>query len=179
MSVTSRSPLRVAGAAVNSGNVNTGEQNFTLGGAQNFTIYSGGMTSGAFIASTPPPAGAVVAAGSDCLIFSGAGRLKDVLIHPQGLPQNLSGVLLELYDAGAASSGGPFPLSGTRRIGSVVFVGSGATTQGAVFGNVIAFDWPFNSGLCVALKPGPVLSGGGNLAFSITFTPETNLPNPG
>jgi len=144
--------------------VNTGEQNLTLGGAIAACQFSG-MTSG----SAPVAVGAVVA-GSDTLFFSGAGRLKDVVLHQAPL----SGTIILFYDTGTAiASGGPFPLSGHKVIGAIEnSVLSGGV--GALPGTLFAFDVPFTSGLAAnvtALPPG----------FTVTYTPEANpsLINPG
>jgi hypothetical protein len=164
MSVTSRSPLRFAGAVLNSGNVNTGEQNLTLGGSVAASIYSG-MVSGA--ASLLAAFGAV-AAGADILFFSGAGRLKDVFTH-----QPNSGVAAPFfYDAASPTGSGPNAQSGSKVIGSF----SAPTLSGSSpAGQYYSFDFPFQSGLCC----GPMKSG--FPGFTVTYTPEANpaLANPG
>ena len=161
MSVTSRSPLRVAGANVNSGSVNTGEQLFTFGGGQAATLYSG-MVSGVSLLGAP---GAVngLAGGADVLLVAGAGRLKDVLIH-QSL---ISGQSIVFYDAGVVSSGGPFPGSGTKIVGIIPASPPAGLSGTFVAAGPYLFDVPYQSGLCVNLKSGQA-------GFTATFNPETN-----
>lgn len=171
MANATRIPLRLAGAVVNSGNVNTGEQNQTYGGGQSATIYSG-MVSGVSLLGAPFAIPNTPAQGADVQFVSGAGRLKDILIN--GLA---SGQTCIFYDAPVATSGGPFVASGHKILGQIPAGGA----IGAVFGNpqglsvvpgqVIALDVPFNSGLCCNLKSG--IPG-----FTVTWTPETNYGAP-
>lgn len=162
MSTTSPRPLRMAGATVNSGTVNTGEVQMTTGGGIAATFYSG--------MAAPALTGAygAVAVGSDVLIFSGAGRLKDILTI--GTILSLSGVQTTFYDAGAPVSGGPIPASGHRIIGVLpaAFGVSGQVLGPGPFG----YDIPFNSGLCFNSRSG-------QLGFTVTYTPETNFPQVG
>lgn len=171
MSVSSKNPLRLAGATVNSGDVNTGEQKVTTGGGQSMSIYSGNAVLSGVLSAAYANAGVAVGTGYDVLLVSGAGRIKDVMLHQQAL----SGLAITFYDAGAVSSGGPFPLSGHK----VVAVVPGSTNvanpinSGTAFVAVTpltpfwGFDKPFQSGLCVALKSGQP-------GFTVDFIPETN-----
>lgn len=171
MSTTSRNPQRAANACLNSGSLNTGELLQAQGGCIAASVYSGAVA--------PSLAGAygAVAAGPDILLYSGAGRLKDILPHVQ----LLSGLPVVFYDAGAVASGGPFAASGHKIVGvlpgstqSTAPAGSGVNI--AIFPNdwVFALDQPFQSGLCVATKSGQP-------GFTVTYTPEANpaLANPG
>jgi hypothetical protein len=167
MSITSRSPLRVAGANINSGNVFTGEQLITLGGGQRACFFSG-MASGIAAISVSPYAGQIVVSGADVLIVSGGGRLKTIL--PTSTYTALSGVAIYFYDAGVVISGGPFPLSGHAIVG--VVPGAFGVSGQIVGQTPIQFDIPFNSGLCMASKSGQV-------GVTVTFLPETIPNNPG
>ena len=168
MSVTSRSPLRMAGANIHSGNVNTGEIPWTQGGGARFTCFSGGirnLSSG----GTAPPTGAPAVTADHAVIYSGAGRLNEVLPH-----QAISGVVLVFYDAATPGLSGPgtYTNSGYPIIGLIPAntIGSYALLGGGPF--LSNFGFPFNSGLCVA-------NASGCPGFTVTFTPEVNLPNPG
>ncbi len=167
MSVTSKSPLRFAGSVVNSGNVNTGEQNFTVGGGQVAVIYSG-MQSGMQLSGNAPGAFAGTTGGDNVLLWSGGGRLKQVFTH-----QPMSGLFrITFYDSAVPTSGGPFVNSGHKILGYVwAPLLSGFLVPGATF----SLDFPFQSGLCVGgLKSGVP-------GFTVAFTPEAQptLVNPG
>jgi len=149
MSVTTRNPLRTAGANLNSGNVNTGQLPNTQGGGRNYSAGSG--------------------VAVDTLIFSGAGRL-DVVVQTTQLA---SGRGVVFYDGNIATSGGPFTTSG-----HVVLAVIQPTFSPAVWsGTVPRADWsdprypaaPFFSGLIAAPKPDS-----GTCSFALSFTPETN-----
>jgi hypothetical protein len=171
MSISTRSPLRVAGGNVNSGNVYTGEQNFTLGGGQSATIFSG-MVSGVLING----AGVVpntTSQGADVQFYSGAGRLKDVLVLT---PSAISGGRVIFYDAGVATSGGPFAASGHKIVGQIpqgFGFGPGGTSGVPLVGGgqALGFDFVFNSGLCANMVSGAP-------GFTVTWTPETNPQAP-
>lgn len=159
MSVTTRSPLRLAGAQLFSGGVNTGEQQTTRGGSVAGSIYSGtAILSGALLATYGS-----VGTGYDAILFSGAGRLNSVLPHSV-----ISGVSVTFYDTAVATSGGPFAASGHKILAVIP-----ANTIGA-FGNSlgcgplpIQLDVPFQSGLAVQLRSGQA-------GFTFTYTPEVN-----
>lgn len=158
MSVTSRSPLRMAGANINSGNVNTGEVAFTRGGAQ--VVQLSGMWSG-------NPDGGV-------LVYSGAGRLNQVILG-LGLSgtntMSLSGVPLFFWDGVIGASGGPFAASGHKLL--AVFNGPGGVSgQIPLGGGPILVDLPFQSGLIARGSSGAP-------GFAVSIVPETNTPNPG
>lgn len=162
MSVTSKNPLRFAGAVFNSGSINTGEQNMTFGGLVAATVFSG-IASGVSLAAAP----GAVAFGSDILFWSGAGRLKDVAIGTVFA----SGSTVKFYDSAAPASGGP--ASGVKHLFDIVnSVLSGAV--GLAPGTVLAADIPFTSGLACNLTQNPG-------TFTVTFTPEPSpaLVNPG
>ena len=169
MSVTTRNPLRMVGATLHSGGVNTAEEQGTLGGSMRATIFSG-MPSGAGAGGVAPATGAMVngvntAGGADTLIYAGAGRLKDVLLHASY--PSLSGITLQFYDAGGAvTSGGPFAASGHAVVASIPGP-YGVSGQQAVQIGPIGFDVPFNSGLAVHVTSG-------HPGFTVTFTPEVN-----
>lgn len=157
MSLTSRNPLRMAGANVNSGNVNTGEVNMTRGGGQ--VISKSGMYSG-------NPDGGIA------LLSGVAGRLNSVTVHPTpGNPWAQSGIPIFFFDAGPVpTSGGPFPSSNHKAI--CILNGptghSGQPTVTAAQG-AIAVDMPFQSGLWARAASGAP-------GFSVSITPETNPP---
>jgi hypothetical protein len=143
---------------------------FTAGGFNCGTFYSG-MVAPVLAAANP----GAVAFGADVLLYSGAGRFD--LVFP--LPISASGYQLNVlfYDSAAPTSGGPFPLSGHRIVGFIPafiaatsgapgFLGSGTFAINAPTGPPAGpFAFPFQSGLCVALKSG-------QCGFSYTFTPE-------
>lgn len=157
MSVTSRSPLRMAGANIHSGSVDTGEFMHVRGGGQAATIYSGAFGP----ALTGVPGGIV--SGGNVLIFSGGGRLNSVLVHQNVLA--LSGVAISFYDAGVIKlSGVSIAASGAKVLG-VVGAAGGVSGQFNLAQNSITLDSPFQSGLCVeALSGAP--------GFTTTWTPE-------
>jgi len=170
MGLATRSPLRMAGANVASGCPNTGEVQFTLGGAQRYCVYSG-IPSGAFALSTPPQAGAPAFSGADCLIFSGPGRIKDIVLHTQ----LASGLPIVFYDTGVVISGGPIAASGHPIVAVAPGTWAGGTPGSGTpilwNGTPYGYDIPFNSGLAVAVKSGQP-------GFTCVFTPETNQSNP-
>lgn len=174
MSISTRSPTRVVGGNINSGAPLTGEQSFTLGGDFAATIWSG-MVSGMSLAGAPGAVcGVNTAGGADVLFFSGAGRLKDVLVFNIAAP--VSGGEVQFYDAGVVTSGGPFAASGHKIIGIIppgTGVGpAGASGQAQVFVNqVLAFDMPFTSGLCANVVSGAP-------GFTVTWDPETIPQSP-
>ena len=175
MAVVSRVQLRFVGATVNSGAVNTGEQRQTYGGGQVSTIYSG-MVSGVSILGAVGAIANTVAQGADLMLWSGPGRLKDVLIL-QGV---VSGQQTTFYDGALATSGGPFVASGHRILGIIpagtatfpgVFglLGSGLPT--VLAGQVLSYDMPFHSGLIVNMKSG-------GQGMTVSFSPEVNPVGP-
>ena len=170
MSVQSRSPLSLKGASINSGFANTGEQRFTRGGELTATIFSGQVAPG--LTGAP----GAVAAGSDVLICSGAGRLNTII--PHNVMQ--SGIPVYFYDAGVAISGGPLAASGHRIVGVLPATYNGAQNVGttpasgaagwAMLGMTstapIVVDMPFLSGLCLNSRSGQP-------GFTVSYTPET------
>lgn len=174
MSLSTRSPTRVAGGNYNSGAPYTGEQTLTLGGDFKATIWSG-MVSGVSLAGAPGAVcGVNTAGGADVLFFSGAGRLKDVLVF-NTYAGIVSGGPVVFYDSPTPTSGGPFAASGHKIIGIIpagLGFGPGGSSGFAqvVNGQVLAFDMPFNSGLCANLKSGAP-------GFTVTYDPES-IPQP-
>lgn len=158
MSVTSRNPLRMAGANVNSGFPATGEVPFTRGGMLTACLFSGNVVSGGAAALSAP--GALVV-GSDAMIASGAGRLNTIM------PITMApGTACFIYDAATVASGGPFVLSGHKTLAVL----PAWPMNGPASGNgplPIQVDMPFTSGLCIGFKSGMNV-------FSISYTPETN-----
>lgn len=125
----------------------------TDGGFQTATIYSG-IIAGPGLTAAP----GAVAAGSDVLLFSGAGRLNQISF---ALP--VSGVPIQLYDAAAPVSGGPIYTSGHKLL---------ATTPGPLSGRDSVLtqvgmqpNMPFQSGLCVSTRSGMP-------ATTFVWTPE-------
>ena len=162
MSVATRNPLRLAGAVLHSGGINTGELLYTLGGQITASIYSGALAPS--LNAAPGATG-----GPDVLFFSGAGRLKGVTLQQTTSP--LSGPAIFFYDTGVVTSGGPFIASGHKILAVVNPIQvSGAWNAQSIVGPYV-FDVPFQSGLAVALKSGQP-------GFSATYTPEVN-PNLG
>lgn len=165
MGIPNRTPLRVAGSSVNSGNVNTGEWLTTRGGGQCATIYSG-WNSGTSLVAAGGNAGPAVLGGSDVLFVSGAGRLNTIIPLLAA-----SGVGVTFYDAAVATSGGPFVSSGHKILGVLPpNTWNGTSVLGGPA--PIPIDVPFQSGLCAAVRSGCA-------GFSITWTPETNPPAVG
>lgn len=156
MSVTTRSPLRMAPAVQVSGWPATNEFAWTRGGMQSATFYSGNIVSGGQLVSYV--AFGSVAAGSDLLVFSGAGRLNTIYpLYAQ------SGTISILYDSHAVASGGPFATSGHRYLGAVpANTHDGLANAGP---KPIQVDVPFFSGLCINFRSGVA-------PFMITYTPE-------
>lgn len=166
MSVTTRNPLRLAGAIVNSGFPATGEVPFTRGGMRNGVFWSGNLLTNS--ALTGLPAGSVTS-GGHVQVWSGPGRLHTIIPHQF----MTSGQPIWFYDAGAISVSG-VSVSGQRIIGIVPLTMPAALA--ALSGNIalnlhwqreIVVDMPFTSGLCYA-------AASGSPGASFAFTPETN-----
>jgi len=168
MSVSTRNPLRMAGA-VFSGNPATGEVSYTRGGQQNGTVWSGDLAP----ALRGLPAGSATS-GNQIRVWSGAGRLHTIMPHTY----MTSGQAVLFYDAALPARSGAGPVasliaeSGARVIGIIPLVNRGVLsvisgqTQTAVnWDNVINVDMPFNSGLNIACPSG-------SPGFSFAFTPE-------
>lgn len=149
MSVPTRSPLRMAGAILNSGGLNTGEVNFADGGERTYWSASG--------------------VAADTLIQSGAGRLNVVT----QLTQLASGRAVIFYDSAIATSGGPFSASGHKAL----FTIQPTFSPGVWSGVAPRADWnlpqkpqmAFQSGLVAA----PVVNSG-TCSFAVGYTLETN-----
>lgn len=165
MSVTTRSPLRMAGANLSSGHPATGEVPWTRGGQLTATLWSGGVSPNL----TGAPTGAVTS-GGHTLILTGAGRLNTILPHSF----LTSGQPVFFYDAGAISVSG-VSVSGQRIIGIVP--NTMRAPLAALSGNIatvvnwedkIDCDMPFTSGLCVAAASGAP-------GVTVSYTPEVNV----
>ncbi|MDE2095611.1 MAG: hypothetical protein KGL39_00010 [Patescibacteria group bacterium] len=155
------------------------------GGWNTFTYYGGisgafGVSGSAFQTSTSGTAGP-----KDIQLQSGPGRLDSILPIPPCLgganvPVTFSGSTSPVifYDAAAATSGGPFFLSGHRIVGllpSYSFVNSVPTLQPLASGGVgmgqppigqsLILSAPFFSGLCVNLASG-------QLGFTANYSVE-------
>lgn len=129
----------------------------TRGGQYTADLYSGNVVSGGTAAIAAP--GAVVV-GSDILVFSGGGRLNTVI--PTAA---ISGVAFTVYDAHAVASGGPFVLSGHRKL--FVMPANTIGQTGLLGGGPVPFllDVPFYSGLCVNTRSGMTPA-------TLAYTPE-------
>ena len=142
MSFGTRNPLRMGGALLSSGGVDTGEINWTRGGQAVACLWSGSLAPDL----SACPTGAITS-GGHTRIVTGAGRLNTVIPHISGA------VSVFFYDAGTISLSG-LGFSGQKMIGQIA-----ASTQ-----TPASLDVPFTSGLCVA-------AGSGTPGFSFTFTP--------
>lgn len=152
MSVTSRNPLRVVGAVVNSGSVNTGEQCWTQGGQSTYTAFSGVNVA--------------------TLVASGPGRLNETLVTAQ----LTSGQSVVFVDSATATSGMPFSTSGHKIVGLIPPIwrvgASGILNIGSEEGRVQVVGIPFFSGIVAC----PLASG--TPGFTVSWTHETNPTNP-
>lgn len=173
MGAITKSPTRLAGANVSSGNLNTGEVPWTRGGARAVTVYSGAIAMSGI--------GSAVASGGSVLFFSGAGRINTftalfpagVAIAGNGQGAIISGIPIVVYDAGITARSGLFTDATLSESGArplfvwqppIVLSGANFPTPGYT---PTSIDMPFTSGLCVmALSGSP--------GFSMSFTPETN-----
>ena len=167
MSVRSKSPLRMAGAVVNSGGLDTGEVNWTNGGTQRFSAFSGGIRN--LSSGGPPPAtGAPAVTADHAVLFSGAGRLNKAQPHVF-----VSGGAVVFYDSAVVARSGPFLAESGYGILGVIpanTIGMSPQLGGGI--GPIDFGVPFNSGLCVAFASGAH-------GFTVTFTPESTLATAG
>lgn len=166
MSTPVRDPSFIGGTPRSSGDVQTGEISWTLGGGRTATVWSGNAVLSGVLPSVP---GAANIGGYDLMVYSGGGRLKSVL--PLGV--QTSGTNITFYDAATVSSGGPFAASGHKGLafipGNVQQGNSGLVT---VVNYIYQVDAPFQSGLCVALKSGQP-------PFSFTWIPECSILDNG
>lgn len=178
MSVTSRNPLRMAGANLQSGFPNTGEVQWTRGGMQTACTYSGAINM-----SGPSSA---VSSGGSTLFYSGFGRLNTftaqfpagVALAGNGEAGVLSGQPIVVYDSAITSRSGVFTDATIQESGRKILytwypprVLSGVNITGPGF-TPVQVDIPFFSGLSVMALSGAV-------GFTLSFTPETALANPG
>lgn len=166
MAVTSRNPIRMAGAILNSGFPNTGEVRMTNGGEQTACVWSGNLLTNASL--TGAPAGAVTS-GGHIQLWSGAGRLHRIMPHAI----LTSGQPVTFYDAGTITVSG-VSVSGQKFIGRIparsratLALASGEVDTTVAWNDVIEVQMPFTSGLCVAAASGAP-------GFTVSFTPEGN-----
>lgn len=166
MSNTTRSPLRMAGANLQSGFPGTGEVQMTDGGQRTATVWSGNILTNA--ALTGCPAGAVTS-GGQIMIWSGGGRLHRILVHSL----LTSGQPVTFYDSASITVSG-VSVSGQRFIGRIparsratLALASGEVDIAVPWNDVIEVQMPFTSGLCAAAASGAP-------GFTVSFTPETN-----
>lgn len=149
MAIPVPTPCMVAGTPRSSGDVQTGEINTTQGGGRTFMRMSGII-------------------GGDVLIYSGAGRLNNILVI-----NNLqSGQSVLFYDSSVATSGGPFATSGHRVVGVIPPVwregASGIINTLSAPGQSLFPEMPFQSGLVAACVAS------GCPGFTVSYTVETN-----
>ena len=156
MSVTTRNPLRVAGAFTYSGGPNTNELAVNDGGAVVVSVYSGGLINFGSGSTNLRP---VIHSGGHAVYWSGPGRLNYVLAH-----QAISGVQGQVYDA--ATPAGSGLASVTSPILAIIPANSFAGLVGA--GPLpIKSPMPFSSGLALNLASGAP-------GVTLSFTPEVN-----
>ncbi len=150
MSVPRTKPVYLAGTPRSSGDVQTGEVTVTRGGGRVFTAYSG--------------------LANDTVIYSGAGRLANILVIGQA-PS--SGGQVAFCDTASITSG--FPIAGQKVIGVIPTIFQAPVTQSgssnpfALPGTLMVMDMPFQSGLAA------IGYRSGGPGFSVSYTPEANL----
>ncbi len=152
-------PTVLAGTNMTSGDPNTGQAMFTMGGAKTFSQQSGAL-------------------GVDYVIWKGGGRLDHVELHPTGGSLG-SGILTIFYDTAVASSGGPIAASGHKIIsklhpGSQAYgsVGIGQIQSGSLnLGGYFPIGRVFTSGLVLASLSG--MNG-----VTVSYTPVVSGTNP-
>lgn len=158
MSVTTRNPLRVAGAFTYSGGPNTNELAVTNGGAVCVSVYSGGLINFGSGSTNLRP---VVHSGGHAVYWSGPGRLNYVIPH-----QAISGVQGQVYDSAAVAASGV--ASVTAAILAIIpanTIGWNGSLGAGPF--PIESPLPFSSGLALNLASGCA-------GVTLSFTPEVN-----
>ena len=178
MSTPVTKPCYVAGTPRNSGDVQTGEVNYTRGGGRTACVYSGAIAMGVAAAGT-----GALSSGGSVLITSGAGRLNSftplwpagVALAGNGENACISGQPIVVYDSAITARSGVLTDSTIAESGRKILfawsppklVASGALVLASrTTYEPIALDIPFQSGLCVMALSGAV-------GFSLTYTPET------
>jgi len=163
MSVPIKEPTYLAGSPRASGDIQTGEIPFTRGGGRTSCVFSGSLLTNTALTAAP----GAVQSGGQILLFSGAGRLNNVLVH-QFLT---SGQPVWFYDAGTITVSG-ISVSGQKIIHLIpnnfpaaLAVASGNTQTVVNWNWTYQVDMPFQSGLCVAAASGAP-------GFTVSFTPE-------
>lgn len=166
MSMTTRRPIRMAGAVLQSGAPDTGEVRMTNGGQQTACVWSGNLLTDASL--TGCPAGAVTS-GGHIQLWSGAGRLHRIIPHAM----LTSGQPVTFYDAGTITVSG-VSVSGQRFIGRIparapatLALASGEADRVLSWNDVIDVQMPFTSGLCVSAASGAP-------GFTVSFTTESS-----
>ena len=167
MSSPIRDPNFIGGTPRSSGDVQTGEIAWTLGGGRTASVFSGNAVLSGALNAVPT---GITGGGYDLQIYSGGGRLKSVMPHTI----SISGVNVVFYDAAVTTSGGPFPASGHKIIGFLPGNTGGAGLSGSLnFANIVyQYDMPFQSGLCAALKSGQA-------GFTVSWIPECSVLDNG
>ena len=161
MSLASRKPVRMAGAVLNSGNLDTGEVLWNRGGMRTASVYSGSddYTLSGQLMHVP---GGVGSGAGGFIIYSGGGRLNTYIPHAA-----VSGLVPPVfYDSVGALASGPFLGGNPRRILYQAPANTIELTHFLGAGPVpVVLDVPFQSGLCVFYRSGAI-------GFTVTFTPE-------
>ena len=156
MSVSTRNPLRIAGAVTFSGGPNTNQVAVTTGGSICVSIYSGGLINFGSGSTNLRP---VVHSGGHAVYWSGPGRLNYVLPH-----QAISGVQGQVYDAATPAGSGV----GTTTSPILAII---PTMLSTLVGQASPFPihspLPFSSGLAIDLASGAP-------GVTLNFTPEVN-----
>lgn len=149
MSFRTRKPVRMAGALIQSGNVDTGAVVMEKAGSRVYTSFSG--------------------VAVDTSIHAGQGKLNQAFYFTQ----IASGRGVIFYDGHAVTSGGPFSASGHKVLGILPMHAADAYFSGvernpiSYPGVVNQYDFPYYSGLIAA-----PLAGSGNASFSVSYSPD-------
>lgn len=149
MSFRTRKPVRMAGALIQSGNIDTGAVAMERAGSRVYTSFSG--------------------IGVDTLIHSGQGKLNQAFHYTQ----IASGRGVIFYDGAAVTSGGPFSASGHKVLGILPMHAAAAYFSGvernpmSYPGVINQYDFPYYSGLIAA-----PLAGSGHASFSVSYSPD-------
>lgn len=159
MSFRTRKPVRMVGGVVNSGNLDTGEVNWTRGGQRVVCVHSGGLLNAG---SGFAPGGVV--STDQLVIFSGAGRLNTIIPLVA-----ISGVRVVFYDSSVAARSGGGAGNGGVESGYptlAVIPANSFNAPNTLGGPLpIEVDVPFRSGLAVSNISGAP-------GFSAVYTPE-------
>lgn len=150
-------PDIVAGTVLTSGDPNTGQILYTLGGSKYTMRFSGVV-------------------GPDVALWVGGGRLDSVTLFPPAsaaAAPAASGVPITFYDSAVVASGGPLFTSGHKMLASIHPAGEAAQNQ-LIFnsglgclGKTVPLGIPFTSGLVAVVQSGQI-------GWGATFTPVTS-----